>query len=98
MAGKNNIKKTLLGLGFDCDDGRKRITVGDNFRLYGGSKVTHEVMKEKAVKFNEHLKKRGKTLDSVSVEEVVEIADKIGLKPVNENKEARDGGSKRAKE
>ncbi|MFA4982516.1 MAG: hypothetical protein WC592_08645 [Candidatus Omnitrophota bacterium] len=98
MAGKNNIKKTLLGLGFDCDDGRKRITVGDNFRLYGGSKMTHEVMKEKAVKFNEHLKKRGRTLDNVSVEEVVEIADKIGLRPINENKEANDGGSKRIKE
>lgn len=98
MAGKNNIKKTLLGLGFDCDDGRKRITVGDNFRLYGGSRMTHEVMKEKAVKFNEQLKKRGRTLDNVSVEEVVEIADKIGLKPVNENKEANDGGPKRVKE
>lgn len=93
MGNRERIKKTLLGLGFDCDDGRKRITVGDNYRLYGGSKVTHEVMKEKAVKFNEHLKKRGKSIDDVSIEEVVDIANKIGLKPIN--KEMNDGSSKR---
>jgi hypothetical protein len=96
MSQKEKLKKTLLGLGFDCDDGKKRITVGNNFKLYGGSKVTHEMMTEKAVKFNEHLKKRGKTIDNVTSEEVVEIADKIGLKPVNQDKEANDGGTKRA--
>lgn len=95
MSSKESLKKTLLGLGFDCDDGRKRITVGDNYRLYGGSKLTHEVMKEKALKFNEHLKKRGKSIDDVSVEEVIDIADKIGLKPINENKEMDNGSSKR---
>ncbi len=84
------IKKLLLGLGFDCDDDRKRITVGDNFRLYGGSKITHEAMREKAIKFNEHLKKRDKTLDEVSEKEVCEIAHKIGLKPVvSKEKEGR---------
>lgn len=87
MKKSDRIRKTLLGLGFDCDDGRKRITVGTNFRLYGGSKTTHEMMKEKAIKFNEQLKKRGKSLDEVSVAEVCEIADKIGLKPVGEKKE-----------
>lgn len=95
MSSREKIKSALLGLGFDCDDGRKRITVGDNFRLYGGSKVTHEVMREKAVKFNEQLKKRGKSLDDVSVEEVADIANKIGLKPLNEKKETDNGSSKR---
>ena len=95
MKSYHNLRKTLLGLGFDCDDGRKRITVGDNFRLYGGSKTTHETMKEKAVKFNEFLKRHGKTLDEVSVEEVYDIAHKIGLKPVNEKKGDDDGGTQR---
>jgi len=95
MKSCHNLRKTLLGLGFDCDDGRKRITVGDNFRLYGGSKTTHETMKEKAVKFNELLKKRGKTLDEVSIKEVFDIAHKIGLKPVNQKKEGDNGGTQR---
>ena len=89
MKNKYSIKKLLLGLGFDCDDGRKRITVGDNFRVYGGSKLTHEAMREKAIKFNEQLKKRDKTLDEVSEKEVYEIAHKIGLKPLDEEKEGR---------
>jgi hypothetical protein len=83
------IRKILLGLGLDCDDGRKRITLGNNFRLYGGSKMTHETMREKAIKFNEQLKKRDKTLDEVSAKEVCDIAHKIGLKPVDEEKEGR---------
>src|SRR3989338_931789 len=95
MKNYRKLRKTLLGLGFDCDDGRKRITLGDNFRLYGGSKTTHDTMKEKAVRFNELLKKHGKTLDEVSVEEVYDIAHKIGLKPVNEKKEDRNGGAQR---
>ena len=95
MKKDDGIKNTLLGLGFDCDDGRKRITVGDNFRLYGGSKATHEAMKEKAVKFNEQLKKHGKTLDEVSAEEVLEIAHKIGLKPINEKRGVNNGRTQR---
>lgn len=98
MKSYHKLRKTLLGLGFDCDDGRKRITVGDSFRLYGGSKTTHETMREKAVKFNELLKKRGKTLDEASVEEVFDIAHKIGLKPVNQKKEGDDGDTKRTQD
>jgi len=91
MKKDDKLKKVLLGLGFDCDDGKKRITLGNNFRLYGGSKTTHEIMKEKAVKFNEHLKIRGKSLEEVSVEEVYDIAQKIGLRQINEKKEADNG-------
>ena len=86
MKRKDLIKKILLGLGFDCNDGRRRITVGENFRLYGGSKVTHEIMKEKAIKFNEQLKKRGKTLNEISTKEIYDIAHKIGLKPLERKK------------
>ena len=72
-------KKVLLGLGFDCSDGHVRITKGDNFRLYGGSKETHEVMQEKAIKFNEHLGKKRKSLENLSKKEFLDIAKKIGL-------------------
>jgi hypothetical protein len=67
-------------LGFDSKDGHVRITKGDNFRLYGGSEETHEVMQEKAIKFNEHLDKRRKTLDDIGEKELCDIARKVGLK------------------
>jgi hypothetical protein len=70
----------LLGLGLDCKDGHVRVTKGKNFRLYGGSEETHEVMQEKAIKFNEQLDKRRKSLDTINEQELREIADNIGLK------------------
>ena len=77
---KNRLyRKMLLGLGFDCRDGHVRITKGKNFRLYGGSKTTHGLMQEKAVKFNEHLHKKQKTLETLSRKEFHDIAKKIGL-------------------
>lgn len=80
-------EKILLGLGLDAKDGHVRITKGKNFRLYGGSEETHEFMQEKAVKLNEHLDKKGKTLDDISSNEFYEIASKIGLKiPEDKNK------------
>lgn len=72
-------KSVLLGLGFDCKDGHIRITKGKNFRLYGGSRETHEMMQEKAIKFNEQLDRHRKALDKITVEEFYEIADKVGL-------------------
>ena len=92
MAGKNSKpkrKKLLLGVGLDNKDGHTRVTAGDNFRLVGGSEETHGVMQEKAIKLNEQLKRRGKTLDSVCHEEFHEIADKIGL-PVFEPKSGKN--------
>ena len=80
-------KKILLGLGLDSKDGHVRITKGENFRLYGGSEETHEFMQEKAVKFNEHLDKKGKTLDNITKEEFYDIASKVGLKsPYEKNR------------
>lgn len=72
-------KNILLGLGLDSKDGHVRVTRGNNFRLYGGSEETHETMQEKAVKFNEQLAKRHKTLDDIDKKEFREIAGKIGL-------------------
>ena len=72
-------KAWLLGLGLDNKDGHTRVTLGENFRLIGGSEETHSVMQEKAVKMNEHLKRRGKTLDTIASEEFHEVADELGM-------------------
>lgn len=79
--GKGKTKKqkaVMLGLGLDSD-GHKRITTGPNFALLGGSKQTHEVMTEKAIKINEKLAARGKQLEQVSREEFDDIAASVGL-------------------
>jgi len=71
-------KALMLGIGLDSD-GHKRITTGPNFALVGGSKETHEVMTEKAVKINEKLSAKGKQLHEVSHEEFDDIAQEVGL-------------------
>jgi hypothetical protein len=76
---KKKRKASMLGLGLDSD-GHKRMTKGDNFLLVGGTRETHEVMTEKAIKINEKLKSRGKVLDNVSREEFDDIAHEVGLK------------------
>ena len=68
----------MLGIGFDSD-GHKRLTTGPNFALVGGTAETHEDMTEKAVKINEKLKVRGKTLDEVGSDEFDDIAQSVGL-------------------
>ena len=78
-AKKTKRKAALLGVGLDSD-GHKRITKGDNFLLVGGAKDTHEEMTEKAVKINEKLKARGKQLETVSKEELDDLAHEVGLK------------------
>lgn len=67
-------------MGFNCRDGHIRMTKGKNFRLYGGSQETHEFMQEKAIKFNEQLDKKGKTIDDINKLEFYEMMNKIGLK------------------
>lgn len=73
---KKNKKAVLLGLGLDGKDGHVRVTRGENFQLVGGSKETHEVMQETAVKINEELDKRGKQLGEISKNEFIDIAGK----------------------
>ena len=85
-----NYRKIILGLGFDSKDGHVRITKGNNFRLFGGSQETHDMMQEKAVKFNEQLEKRSKTLDDINEKEFYDIARSVGLKV-----EVEEGKSKK---
>ena len=54
-------KALLLGVGLDSD-GHKRVTTGPGLALIGGSKETHEVMTEKAIKIQEKIKARGPVL------------------------------------
>lgn len=88
MAINRNYQKLLLGLGFDSKDGHLRITKGENFRLYGGSEETHEMMQEKAIKFNEQLEKRRKNIEEINEKEFKDISRAIGLK-IPDDEESR---------
>jgi hypothetical protein len=76
---KRQTKAWLLGVGLDNHDGHSRITKGENFALIGGSESTHAQMQEKAIKLNEHLQRNGKTLDTVSSREFLDIAHKLNM-------------------
>lgn len=79
MKRSQNARKSaaLLGVGFDAEDGQTRITRGKNFFLVGGSRETHGVMQETAVKINEHLDRRGKRLEDVSIGELRDICREV---------------------
>ena len=68
-------KSMLLGLGLDNKDGHKRLTQGENFLMVDGSEETHERMTETAIKFNEKLARRGKSLQDLSPEEFRDMMD-----------------------
>ena len=70
-------RKGLLGVGFDGDDGHKRITSGEKFVLVGGSAETHERMTETTLKTFEELKRRDKHLETVDHRELAEIVHKV---------------------
>ena len=78
-SGKRKAKAIMLGVGLDSD-GHKRITMGPNFALVGGSAETHEHMTETVIKINEKLKAEGKQLHEVSRDEFDDIAQSVGLK------------------
>ncbi|OQA85125.1 MAG: hypothetical protein BWY31_02142 [Lentisphaerae bacterium ADurb.Bin242] len=71
----------MLGLGLDNKDGHKRLTRGKNFLLVGGSEETHERMKETAIRVNEKLDKKGKTLGEISGEEFRDLLTECGGNP-----------------
>jgi hypothetical protein len=75
---KRKKKALVLGVGLDSD-GHKRLTTGPNFALVGGTQETHDAMTEKAIKINEKLAAKGKTLEDVSRDEFDDIAQSVGL-------------------
>ena len=68
---------SMLGVGFDGDDGHVRLTKGKNYALVGGSHDTHSQMQETAVKINEQLDNRGKRLEDVSLRELRDICHEV---------------------
>jgi hypothetical protein len=75
---KRKARALILGVGLDAD-GHKRLTTGPNFALVGGTEETHEKMTETAIKINEKLAATGKQLETVSGEELDDIAASVGL-------------------
>ena len=73
------IHSLLFGLGFDGDDGHKRVTRGENFYLVGGSQPTHDRMVDTSLEINYELDRRGKKLDELTPAEWEEIARKLKL-------------------
>jgi hypothetical protein len=67
----------LLGVGFDGRPGDLHITRGENFYLHGGSRRTHEHMRETVMRFNDKIDSRGKALPEVNARELREIADEL---------------------
>jgi hypothetical protein len=63
----------FLGVGLDSKDGHQRLTRSEHFVLVGGSPETHERMQETAIRFDEALEKRGKTLKETTVEEIIDL-------------------------
>ncbi|MSU46891.1 MAG: hypothetical protein EXS42_07185 [Lacunisphaera sp.] len=66
----------LLGLGFDNEDGHRRLTSAEQFTIVGGSDETHGRMTETVIKTFEQLKERGKPLTVVEPQELAEIIHK----------------------
>jgi len=63
----------FLGVGLDNKDGHQRLTRSDNFLLIGGSEETHERMQDTAIRFDEALRKRGKSLQEASADEALDL-------------------------
>ena len=80
---KKNTDAALLGVGLDNkDEEETRLTKGENYLLVCGSKQTHELMQETAVRVNEQLEKKGKRLADLEPEEfrdvMAEAVEKTG--------------------
>ena len=72
-------KAMLFGLGTDCDDDQMRITNAENFILLGGSHDTHECMQDRCIKFNEILGSRGKRLEDLGRQELMDVASECEM-------------------
>lgn len=63
----------LVGVGFDHQDGHKRITRAEDFSIVGGSEETHDRLTETALKTVEDLSRKGKTLHDADHEEIRDL-------------------------
>ena len=67
----------LLGVGLDGRPDDVHITRGPNFYLWGGSKRTHEQMRETVLRLTDKVDGRGKQLREINARALVEIAGEI---------------------
>jgi len=88
VSGKRKSKAMLLGMGLD-DDGEVRVTRSDNFFLVGGSHDTHECMQDKCIKFNEIIGSRGKQIEDLEKQELMDVAAEcdMPIAPVRKRRE-----------
>jgi hypothetical protein len=70
------VKKHLIGVGLDCQDGHKRITQAEDFSIVGGSEETHNCMTETLCKTFEDLKSSGKNLNTVESNHLQDLIQK----------------------
>ena len=82
---KRKCRRAVIGIGLDNPEGITRITRVEDFHLFGGSTDTHGQLQEKAIKFNEELKKGGKTLQETTTGECRDIAADLDMKMLSED-------------
>jgi hypothetical protein len=69
--------RALLGLAFDGKPDETRVTRGEDFLLYGGSKQTHEMLFETTMRLKEKVVRRGKRLAEINARDWQEITDEL---------------------
>jgi hypothetical protein len=63
----------FLGVGLDNKDEHRRLTQSNHFLLVGGSEETHERMQDTAMRFDEALRTKGKSLRETSPREALDL-------------------------
>jgi hypothetical protein len=63
----------FVGVGLDNKDGHRRITQSEDFLIVGGSAETHERMQDTAIRFEQNLRDKGKTLRETEPEEAIDL-------------------------
>jgi hypothetical protein len=63
----------FLGVGLDKKDDHERLTRTEHFLLVGGSADTHEAMQDTAIRFNEALDRKGKSLRETAPKEALDL-------------------------
>jgi hypothetical protein len=64
---------SLLGVGFDSEDGQIRITQADEYSVLMGSGETHKELQKICGRINETIKASGRPLNDYSPEEFMEL-------------------------
>ncbi len=76
MSNRISKRSHLVGIGLDNKDDHKRITQAEEFSVLGGSEETHEKMTETLCKTFEEIHDKGKSLETIEANELVDIISK----------------------